>query len=363
MVQEPERRITARHVAAELGVSVKTVGNAFGRPDQLSPALRERILAAAGRLGYAGPDPVAAGLRGRRVGAIGIVYANGLSYAFDDPSARDVLAGAAGVAGPAGAGLLLLPGSADAARRAAAVSRAVIDGLVAYSLADDDPLLARAAARRLPVAVIDQPRPPVLASIGLRASWTGTDDRGGARALADHLLGLGHRRLAVVTFGITRNPARGFASIGQQDGMYAVTRDRLAGFRDAAVRSGLDWATVPVWQGTDSTPEEGAMGAEAILRSAPDSTALLCLSDRLAEGALSACRAAGLRVPEDVSVTGYDDAPTAAGLALTTVRQPHRTKGERAARLLLATLDGEDPRADPPLTTELVLRKSSRPPA
>ena len=86
MTRMPSRRPTARDVAAELGVSAKTVSNAYSRPDQLSVELRERILATAARLGYPGPHPVAAGLRRGRVGAIGVAYANRLSYAFDDRS-------------------------------------------------------------------------------------------------------------------------------------------------------------------------------------------------------------------------------------------------------------------------------------
>src|SRR3954469_3711467 len=120
MPQIPSRRPTARDVAAELGASAQTVAHAYNRPAQLSADLRERILATAARLGYPGPDPVASGLRRGRVGAIGVAYANRISYAFDDPFAREVLAGMTSVAETAGAGLLLLPGSADPAKRVAA---------------------------------------------------------------------------------------------------------------------------------------------------------------------------------------------------------------------------------------------------
>jgi DNA-binding LacI/PurR family transcriptional regulator len=121
---------------------------------------------------------------------------------------------------------------------------------------------------------------------------------------------------------------------------------------------------VPVFQGTDSTPEEGEAGATAVLACTPRPTALLCLSDRLAEGALRAARRLGLRVPEDLSVAGFDDAvPTAAALDLTTVRQPSRGKGEQAARALLELLTGIGP-AGPrePLPTEFIVRGSTGPP-
>jgi len=265
------------------------------------------------------------------------------------------------VAESAGVGLLLLPGSSDPAARNRAIGGAVVDGLFASSLADDDPLLRTAIARGLPLVVIDQPRPALLPSA---VPWIGIDDRTAADGAAEHLLRLGHRRLGVVCFGLRRAPVRGLADLAEQRAAtYAVSRDRLAGYRDAIERNGLDWSRVPVFQGTDSTPEEGEAGATAILSRAARPTALLCLSDRLAEGALRAARQLGLRVPEDLSLVGFDDAvPTAAALGLTTVRQPSRGKGERAAHALLSLLDGTPPAAPfPPLPTELVVRASTGP--
>jgi DNA-binding LacI/PurR family transcriptional regulator len=359
------KKPTARDVAAQLGVSAKTVGNAYTRPDQLSGPLRERVLQTAARLGYPGPDPVAAGLRRGRVGAVGVAYANRLSYAFDDPAARELLAGMTRVAEAAGAGLLLLPGSSDLEERTAAIGAAVVDGLLVASVSDDDPLLQAAIARRLPVVVVDQPRPATLARLAPGIPWVGVEDRPAAAQAAEHLLALGHRRLGVVSFGLWRAPWRGLVDVAEQGGTtHAVSRDRLAGYHDAVKRHGLDWARVPVHQGTDSTPEEGEAGAAAVLALRPRPTALLCLSDRLAEGALRAARRLGLRVPGDLSIVGFDDAvPTAADLRLTTVRQPQRAKGERAAHALLALLDGSAPAASPPpLPTELVVRGSTAPP-
>jgi DNA-binding LacI/PurR family transcriptional regulator len=356
------RRLTLRDVATELGVSAKTISNAYSRPDQLSAALRERILTTAARLGYPGPDPVAAGLASGRVGAIGVAYANRLSYAFDDPVARELLAGMTAVAESAAAGLLLLPGPTDAGERTTAISRAVVDGLLACSLADDDPVLVAAHARRLPLVVVDQPRP---AQLALGVPWIGTDDRTAAAQAAGHLLDLGHRDLGVVCFGLRRGAVRGLVDLaGQQAASYAVSRDRLAGYRDAVERRGLDWTRVPVHQGTDSTPDEGDAGAIAVLRQSPRPTGLLCLSDRLAEGAVRAARRLNLRIPEDLSVVGFDDAhPTGTALALTTVHQPVRAKGEQAATALLALLRGATPAPTTTLPTTLVVRGSTTVPA
>jgi DNA-binding LacI/PurR family transcriptional regulator len=140
---------------------------------------------------------------------------------------------------------------------------------------------------------------------------------------------------------------------------YAVTRDRLAGYRVALERRQLDWAQVPVFQGTDSTPAEGAAGAAAILGRTPRPTALLCLSDRLAEGALQAASELGLRVPDDLSIVGFDDAATAATLGITTVHQPTRTKGEQAASALLARLDGSKATTAQTMPAELIIRSST----
>ena len=360
------KRLTLHDVAAELEVSAKTVSNAYRHPDQLSENLRRRIMAAAARLGYAGPDPVAAGLRGGRIGALGVAYANRLSYAFDDPVTRALLAGLTSTVESAGVGLLLMPGSSDPQLRTASVSRAVVDGIIASSLADDDPLLSVVTARRLPVLVIDQPRPARLAELGATgAPWIGIDDRVAATRAAEHLFALGHRRIGVVSFGLSRGASRGLVGTAVQEAAtYAVTRDRLAGYREMAERYGIDWSQVPVTRGTDSTPAEGAAGAAAVLATEPRPTALLCLSDRLAEGALQVAASLGLRVPEDLSVVGFDDAaPQAADLGLTTVHQPSRAKGEQAARILLDRLDDATPLSPIVLDTHLVVRSSTAPPA
>ena len=352
-------------VAEEVGVSAKTVSNAYRAPGQLTPELRQRILDAAARLGYAGPDPVASSLRRGRVGAIGVLYANQLSYAFDDPTTNALLSGITAAAGTAGVGLLLLPGSVDDARRASAVSGAVVDGIIASSLAEDDPLLSLVVRRRLPLVVVDQPSPTALATLSPNPiPWIGIDDRAAAAAIAEHLMLLGHRHLGVVSFALRRGTPTGLATLADQEAAtLSVTKNRLLGYADAARRHGLDWTRIPVSQGIDSTPAEGEKGALAVLATTPRPTALICTSDRLAQGALAAAATLGLRVPHDLSIVGFDDAPhLAEQLALTTVQQPSRPKGEHAAHALLALIEGADITPTPPLETTLIVRGSTNPP-
>ena len=357
-------RATLQSLAAELGVSAKTVSNAFTRPDQLSAGLRERVLATAERLGYAGPDPLAAGLRRGRVGALGFAYANPLPYAFEDPVIIELLAGITSVAEQAGTGLLLVPGSASPNRAVAALHAAVVDGLVANSLAADDPVLLAALSRGLPLVVVDQPEPQKIRDRhGQPTPWIGIDDSAGAASAAEHVLSLGHRHLGVVSFPMHRGAERGFVDLSAQERTaYAVTRQRLAAYRAAATRAGIDWSSVPVATGNDSTATEGAAAASALLDREPRTTALLCLSDRLAEGALQAAAERGLEVPTDLSVIGFDDADPAARLQLTTIGHPHRRKGEFAATALLDLLAGRRPPPRQVLPTSLVARSSTAPP-
>jgi DNA-binding LacI/PurR family transcriptional regulator len=122
----------------------------------------------------------------------------------------------------------------------------------------------------------------------------------------------------------------------------------------------MDWTAVPVWAGTDSTADQGDAGAAAVLARTPRPTALLCLSDRLAEGAFRAAARFGLLIPDDLSIVAFDDAvPLAATLNLTTIRQPSRDKGEHAAQALLDLLAGQQVPPDRLLPTELIIRHSS----
>jgi DNA-binding LacI/PurR family transcriptional regulator len=317
-------------IARSLGVSRATVSNAYNRPDQLSPALRERIMATAASLGYAGPDPAARGLRQRRAGAVGVLMSDRLSYAFSDPAAVLLLDGLAEVLEPDGSGLLILPGVAGSGPPPDLVRNAVVDGLIAYCLAEDDPAMAAARARNVPLVLVDDtPDPGEIAVL--------VDDAGGAAAVARHLVDLGHRRFAVVTFELARARRSGLADEARQAGItFSGTRIRLDGYRQALVAAGFDWDEVPVWECSHNGRQPGREAGAALLERRPRPTAIVALSDELAIGVLDAARDAGLDVPRDLSVVGFDDIPGAAWSrpALTTVRQPLFEKGEIAGRLL-----------------------------
>lgn len=348
-------RATLKEVAAEVGVSVATVSNAYNRPDQLSEELRVRILEAAKRLGYSGPDPFGRSLRRRRAGAIGVLYTDRLSYAFTDPAAVMFLEGVSFAAEEAGFGLFLVPSGVGVSRETEAVLSAAVDGFVVYCVSADDPLIDAAIERKLPMVLVDFPVRGGAFSIGI-------DDEGGARAAAEHLVKLGHRDFGVVTFHLTLEPDKGLADLARQENANNEdTRSRLRGYKTVVEEAGVPWEGVPVYECPENTPEEGKAAAAELLAREPRPTAILTLSDQLAFGVMEAAKELGLSIPEDLSVVGFDDVSEAARSTppLTTVSQPHVEKGLKAGRKLFALLEGGDPGEPEILPTTLVVRGST----
>ena len=184
-----------------------------------------------------------------------------------------------------------------------------------------------------------------------------TDDRGGARSAGEHLVSLGHRNIAVVVEAVGTDLQ--VVSRTARASHYVV-RERLAGWLEGL--GGIEplIVNVPV-----NERHQGVAAGQLLLAAQTRPTAVLALTDELALGVIDAARVLGLRVPDDLSVVGYDDAPAAgaAEVPLTTVRQQQREKGRLAGQLLAEALGGERPASPEPLPTELVVRSSTtRPP-
>jgi DNA-binding LacI/PurR family transcriptional regulator len=342
-------RVTLQTIADALGVSRTTVSNAYNRPDQLAPELRERIMETARDLGYAGPDPAARRLRSGRRPAVALMFSARLSYAFTDPAAVALLQGLTEATEDKGYELLLLPGYRGEETESVAVRDAVVGAFCLYCMRDDHPAVRAALDRRLPVIIVDEPRLP-------GAFFVGIDDRGGARLAAEHVAGLGHERVAVVIDRLLDDGNVGFASPERLAASgHRVSRERVAGYFDGLPGGGEG---VPVYETPANERGVAAAAVDALLGLAAPPTALLCATDQIALGALEALAERGVRVPEDVSVTGFDDIPAAAGAELTTVRQPLVEKGRQAGRLLLEP----NTEREVILPLELVVRGSTGPP-
>ncbi|MER7460634.1 LacI family DNA-binding transcriptional regulator [Micromonospora sp. NPDC126480] len=342
---------TLQAVAEAVGVSRSTVSNAYCRPDQLSAALRERILSTAREMGYPGPNPTARSLRRGYVGAIGVLFTSQLSYAFTDPFAVRFLAGVATAAEGHGTSLLLVPLSGDAAGARQAIENAAVDGFCVYCAGHESWALDAIRARNLPY-VTTAPRPDA----GPDEPYVGIDERAAAREIARHVAALGHRRVALLGDSVLPGAPSGELRLAHVDEVpHSTTRGRLAGFADAFAEVGLAWPELTVLNSTGNDRASGAAAVAPLRAADPSPTAVLACSDVLALGALDA-----LAGGPPVSVTGFDDVAEAAAAGLTTVRQPAEEKGRLAARLLL------DPPADPAarqvlLPTALVVRSSTRP--
>jgi DNA-binding LacI/PurR family transcriptional regulator len=359
-------RVTLKDVARELGVAASTVSNAYNRPDQLSPALRDDVLRTAERLGYLGPDPTARSLRRGVTNTIGLVYPSPLSYTFTDPIAGLFVQGIALEVERQGYTLLLVGGAVDDDASAEKTSKPTlatattvqVDGFIVHCFASDDPVLEATLTRGLPVVMVDHHGNEAFSSVKI-------EDELGAKQAATHLLKLGHTQFGIISLEMTPQARSGLATLDQQAATtYTTTKIRLEGYRRAMERAGLDWETcAAVYETADNTPAEGELAAASLLAQTPRPTAILAMSDQLALGALACAKRQGLDIPSDVSIVGFDDMPGSihASPPLTTVHQPHVDKGKHAGKLLLAQLQGDISLASVTLPTKLIVRGSSGP--
>lgn len=343
----PPSRPTLDTVAEAAGVSRMTVSNAYNRPDQLSAATRAKVFQAAAELGYGGPDPAGRSLRRGHSGTVGVLLTERLPYAFADPGMVAFLHGVASELADAGQALLLLPteGNPDHAL----VRNAIVDAFILCSLAAEEPAVADVLARRLPVVTAGSPHLP-------GAPLVGIDNVRAAVEVAQHLLGLGHRRFGVLT---VRGRPEGSSSPGPNR---PAQRARVHGFRQALADAGLPPEALTVVEAQAHDRAAGSDAISPVLRrpASRRPTALFATTDVLALGALDAAAALGVAVPGQLSVVGFDDIAEAAAASppLTTVAQSLFDQGRAAARLALRLVDGE-PARSPRLRATLVVRDST----
>lgn len=347
-------KVTLQSIADRLGVSRMTVSNAFSRPDQLSAALRERILAEAESLGYLGPDPSARSLARGTTGTIGVLWSGRLRYTLSDEVSAGFLGAIADELAPDGLALTLLPAVADG--EVVPVRDVAMDGAIAYSCPPDLPALGWLERRGLPMVYVDMPprRGRTVVTI---------DDRGGARLAAQHLVDLDHRRVAVVSAGLGTTP--GVVPLSLAEALATrrsqVVDQRLLGWHDALGAAGIS----PVLVAQPDVFADARPAVRDLLASPDRPTAVLCMTDVVARDVIAAAQEQGLRVPEDLSVVGFDDSPIGARThpRLTTVAQDVDLKGKVAARALLASLHAEETGLARPrsrrLPVRLVVREST----
>jgi alanine racemase len=334
-------RVTIADVATAAGVSKTAVSFAFNNPERLGQTTLERVLHIAHDLGYT-PHPAARALSMRRSGTIGVLIPQRLSTVFANQFMSELIQGLGELCEEHDLTMLLVPpldGSLEGAIRQASV-----DGFISLGLGPRDQALDMLDRLGVPTVLVD-------AEASSHHPTVNVDDAGGAEAAADHLIGLGHRDVSIILLPPTRS----------QVGNTPAAARRLAGYRAALDRAG---APPPHTVTAGATLAAGGRAFETLPKGKRRPSAVLAMSDMTAIGLMAAAISSGLRVPEDLSVVGYDDLPMAAWTSppLTTVRQPIIEKGRLAARLLIQRMQGKQVESPSPLKTSLVVRSStSRP--
>lgn len=328
-------RPTIEDVARIAQVSIATVSRCLHRPEVVSPDTRDRVMAAVAQTGYT-LNTAAQGLRQRRSNTVLVVVPDIGNTFFSE-----VLSGIEAVA--RAAGLTMLIGDTGFARdREAALVRYLVNGRADGALLLVEPLedwFQRAENARgvAPVVMISEPGPAA------GAVSVGIDNEGAAHAAVRHLIDEGHRRIAHLAgpdnTGLTALRQRGYARALAEAGLVAEAALILPG---------------------DFTLASGRAAFARFATLDPRPTAIFCANDETAMGFVAAAHRVGVRVPEDVSVVGFDDIHFAQGFipALTTVRQPRAEMGAAAMRLLLDILAGGAP-ASVRLPWEMVVREST----
>lgn len=330
-------------VAREAGVSTATVSRALRGLPRVSEATRQRVLAAAARMEYTA-SPHAARLAGGQTRTVGVVVPNVTRWFFGS-----VIHGAEELLRAAGYDLLLYDITGDPAMRqrlfTTHLSNKRVDAVMVLALQPTPEEIAALARFGSPTVAVG----------GAVPGWPAAriDDHLAASTAVQHLIDLGHRRIAHL--GGTPDPEH-------QGLAFSAPRERLEGYRQTMARAGLP--IDPAWEVTgDFTARGGLEACPQLLAVAERPTAVFVASDEMAIGAMHALRTHGLRVPEDISVVGIDDHEMSGFFDLTTVAQPAKELGRQGAEILVGLMGGRQPaRAEVVLPTRLVVRRSAVPP-
>jgi LacI family transcriptional regulator, repressor for deo operon, udp, cdd, tsx, nupC, and nupG len=346
----PTRRATIADVAREAGVNKGTVSRALRGMAGVGPSTRERIIATADRLDFSA-SRLATTLAGGRSQTVGIVLPTLRSWYFSE-----FAAGASSVLMPAGyrVELINLDVDSDDLDPDSATFRRLFGELGAGRGRDALLLAGTISVERPDDGEEDSARVPAAAAGTPLASVPGIyiDHRAGGRMIGEHLVALGHERIAVLDGRIPGKPDHG------------VWENRSQGLRQALQSAGLD--VTQVVPAGDCHPADGERAMTELLdRPGPVPTAVYCHSDELAFGGLAVLRRRGIRCPEDISVAGFDDHPMSRYWGLTTVSQHAGRQGMRAAYALVDALEneGEEPVRRPveDLAVELMVRETTGP--
>ncbi|MEW6046745.1 MAG: LacI family DNA-binding transcriptional regulator [Bacillota bacterium] len=334
-----DRRPTIADVAKLAGVSARTVSRVINARGYVSSETRDRVLSVIRSLQYQ-PNPVARAMAGAPAQTIGVVIGHEPRIAFSNPFLSEVLRGIGHVASQNGYQVMLYTGESNLPY-ASLLATNQIGAMVFMSVPATDPRVARVVEGGYPVVLTCRYQDSE------RVYTVDVDNEAGAFMAVEHLIRYGHRTIAMVT-----GPAN-----------HMTTVRRVAGYRQALERYGIFFDPALVAEG-DYSEESGYRLTHLLLAMRPDLSAIFAAGDLMAIGVVKALVQNGRRVPEDVSVVGFDDISMARYLQppLTTVRQPGFDKGAIAAEMAIQLARGRTPQQrHVTLAPELVARGSAAP--
>lgn len=334
--------VTLEDVARMAGVSAKTVSRVINNESNVAPETADRVQRAIAKLNYV-PNSAASSLSRGRAMAIGLVVGWSLRTAFSSLLLENILQDAT----RRGYSLVLFPSDDNTADR---VTKAFLgrqmDGIVMDSgAADNADLVSRVNALNRPCVVIH----PTHLDGYKRTSFVRIDNTDGARQATEYLIGLGHRAIGLVSFPYRAGQAT----------------ERLSGYRAALEAAGIPFRSELVAESWEDPIQIGHKGALQLIPNHPEITAIFGATDEIAIGALGAIWHLGLRVPEDISVIGFDDIFLASAInpPLTTIHQPIDEISRAAVDLVVNMIEGRSSgTADLVLPIELVVRNSCQAP-
>lgn len=308
-------KVTISDIARLAGVSKATVSRVLNQKPDVDPATRERVERIMGEYGFV-PNLAASGLAGGRPRLLGVLVPS-----VTWPLMPEIMRGIGEVVEQTAYEVVLYTMSPNVDRSSVIdqiLAAKLTAGLLAIFPGQSSEHLMTLHEQGVPVVLIDDQNPVP------NAPWVGTDNRAGAREAVQHLIARGHTRIGHI---------RGIAS-------HQVSYDRHEGYREALEAAGLPVDPELVTQG-DFTPPSGRVCGGRLLSLPHPPTAIFAANDEMAYGVYAAAEEGGRRIPDDLSVVGFDDISSSAHIrpALTTVRQPFYEMGQQATRLLLSLVE------------------------
>jgi LacI family transcriptional regulator len=332
-------RVTLKDIAIDTGFSINTVSRALNDKAEVHAATKEKILAAASRLGYRA-NRLAKGLRSNKTGTIGVVVTD-----VANPFFSALVKGIAKAARELDYSIILQDSDENYAGEQEAIHVLLaeqVDGILITPVQSDKETIASLSQARFPFVLVGR------YFQDLDTNYVVPDDYRGGLLATEHLLSQGYRRIAMVNGPLHISSAR----------------ERFQGYADAQARHGIAVDRSLVVTGA-LTVGEGFDLARSILKRTPPPSAIVTYSDFVAFGVMQAVREVGLSIPEDVAVVGFDDVWMASCLQvpLTTIRSPKEELGRQAMQLLVRRLRDDQSTAETDklkLDVQLVIRESSQ---